>query len=45
MTSHRFASLSAFLRARLSREGYLGLHLTIGVLVLLLSAFIFGNLA
>ena len=45
MSSDRFASLFAFLRARLSREGYLGLHLTIGVLVLLLSAFIFGNLA
>ena len=45
MSSHRFASLSAFLRARLSPEGYLGLHLTIGVLVLLVSAWIFGKLA
>jgi len=45
MTSPRFASQSAFLRARLSPEGYLGLHLTIGVLVLMVSALIFGLIA
>ena len=45
MTSHRFASLSAFLRARLSPEGYLGLHLTIGALVLMVSALFFGLIA
>ena len=45
MTSPRFASLSAFLRARVARDQYLGLHLTIGVLVLIVSALIFGHLA
>ena len=45
MSSHRFASLSAFLSARLSREGYLGLHLTVGALVLMLSALFFGLIA
>ena len=45
MTSPRFDRLSAFLRARLSQEGYLGLHLTMGALILMVSAFIFGNIA
>ncbi len=45
MTHPRSASLSAFLRARFSLEGYLGLHLTMGALVLMLCAFIFGNIA
>lgn len=45
MRPSRLAALSAFLRARFSAEGYLGLHLTVGVLVLMVSAFIFGNIA
>ena len=45
MSNHRFASLSAFLRARLSPQGYLGLHLTVGALVLMLSALFFGLIA
>ena len=34
-----------FFRARLSPEGYLGLHLTIGMAVLLLAMFVFGQIA
>lgn len=34
-----------FLRARLSPEGYLGLHLTIGMAILLLAMFVFGQIA
>jgi undecaprenyl-diphosphatase len=34
-----------FLRARLSPDGYLGLHLTIGIAVLLLAVFVFANIA
>ena len=45
MTSPSLASLTAFMRARLSPEGYLGLHLTIGALVLIASALIFGLIA
>ena len=45
MIGTRFARVSAFLRARLSPEGYLGLHLTVGVLVLFVFALIFGNIA
>ena len=45
MISARLASLTGFLRARLSREGYLGLHLTVGVLLLIVSALIFGAIA
>ena len=45
MTSPRRASLAAFMRARLSPQGYLGLHLTIGALVLIASALIFGLIA
>lgn len=45
MTSPRNASLIEFLRARLSLDGYLGLHLTVGVLVLIVSALIFGHIA
>lgn len=33
------------MRARLSPEGYLGLHLTIGMLTLLLAVVVFGNIA
>lgn len=45
MTSPRFASLLLFLRARVARDQYLGLHLTVGVLVLIVSALIFGKIA
>ena len=45
MTQRPFASVSAFVRARFSSEGYLGLHLTLGVLVLMLCAFIFSHIA
>ena len=34
-----------FLRARLSPDGYLGLHLTIGLAVVLLAVFVFANIA
>jgi len=40
-----FASLSAFVRSRLSAEGHLGLHLTIGALLMLVAAFVFGHVA
>jgi membrane-associated phospholipid phosphatase len=40
--SYRFKS---FLRARLSREGFLGLHLTLGVLFLSVATWIFADLA
>ena len=35
----------SFLRARLSPDGYLGLHLTIGMAVVLLAVFVFANIA
>lgn len=37
--------LHRFLRARLSLEGYLGLHLTVGVFALLGAAWVFGGIA
>ncbi|MCU1268481.1 MAG: hypothetical protein JWM21_4799 [Acidobacteria bacterium] len=37
--------LNQFLRARLSREGFLGLHLTLGVLFLSVATWIFADLA
>ena len=37
--------LLPFLRARLSPEGYLGLHLTIGALLLIVASIAFGNIA
>ena len=40
-----FSSLPRFLRARLSPEGYLGLHLTVGALLLALAVFVFGHIA
>jgi undecaprenyl-diphosphatase len=40
----RYASQIAFLQARLSPQGYLGLHLTIGALVLIASAWLFGGI-
>jgi membrane-associated phospholipid phosphatase len=41
----RFKRSRGFLRARLSPEGYLGLHLTIGVLVILLTSWWFSDIA
>jgi membrane protein DedA with SNARE-associated domain/membrane-associated phospholipid phosphatase len=41
----RFAVQLAFLRSRLSPRGYLGLHLTVGVLLLIGSAWLFGGIA
>ena len=43
--SDRFARPIAFLRARLSPEGYLGLHLTIGALILIASTWLFAAIA
>jgi membrane-associated phospholipid phosphatase len=39
------SKLVSFLQARLSPEGYLGLHLTIGLLIITLSTWIFSNIA
>jgi membrane-associated phospholipid phosphatase len=41
----RFARLVRFLQARLSPEGYLGLHLTIGLLVIFAAGWWFGDIA
>jgi membrane-associated phospholipid phosphatase len=41
----RFARSRQFLQARLSPEGYLGLHLTIGLLVILAAGLWFGDIA
>lgn len=41
----RFDTLTAFLKARLSREGSYGLHLTIGVLLLIGAIWIFALIA
>ena len=45
MASDRLAPLTAFLRARLSPEGYLGLHLTLGALVMIAAGWLFGGIA
>jgi membrane-associated phospholipid phosphatase len=45
MGSDRLASLTAFLRARFSPEGYLGLHLTVGALLLVVAGWLFGIIA
>ncbi|MES2190679.1 MAG: phosphatase PAP2 family protein [Pseudomonadota bacterium] len=37
--------IASFLRARLSPEGYLGLHLTLGMAAILLALFVFGHIA
>jgi len=42
---HRFAPQLLFLQARLSPEGYLGLHVTLGALVLIGTAWLFGGIA
>ena len=44
-TPRRSGRSRDFLRARLSPEGYLGLHLTIGVLVILLTSWWFSDIA
>jgi undecaprenyl-diphosphatase len=41
----RQAGPLAFLKARLSPEGYLGLHLTLGALILIASTFLFAAIA
>lgn len=41
----RFAPQLAFLQARLSPEGYVGLHVTLGALVLIGAAWLFGGIA
>ncbi|HKP92798.1 MAG TPA: phosphatase PAP2 family protein [Chthoniobacterales bacterium] len=43
--SRRFDRQRRFLRARLSPEGYLGLHLTIGLLVVIGAGWWFGDIA
>jgi membrane-associated phospholipid phosphatase len=43
--ARRFARQIRFLQARLSPEGYLGLHLTIGLLVILGAGWWFGDIA
>jgi membrane-associated phospholipid phosphatase len=42
---HRPKRLLKFLRARLSPEGFLGLYLTLGILVLLAASWLFGAIA
>jgi membrane protein DedA with SNARE-associated domain/membrane-associated phospholipid phosphatase len=42
---HRFAPLLAFVHARLSPHGYLGLHLTLGALILIGATWLFGAIA
>ncbi|MFL6590193.1 MAG: phosphatase PAP2 family protein [Chthoniobacterales bacterium] len=44
-TPRRFERQISFLQARLSPEGYLGLHLTIGLLVLIAAGLCFGDIA
>ncbi|MEY2488173.1 MAG: hypothetical protein QOC70_115 [Verrucomicrobiota bacterium] len=44
-TRRRFARQIRFLQARLSPEGYLGLHLTVGLLVILAAGWWFGDIA
>ena len=45
MVFARLAPLFAFLRARLSPEGYLGLHLTLGALLMVTAGWVFGGIA
>ena len=45
MNASRSASLLAFLRARVSPQGYLGLHLTVGFLAMVMAVVLFGNIA
>ncbi len=41
----RFPAQAAWVEARFSPEGYLGLHLTLGALALIVTAWIFGEIA
>ena len=41
----RFAPQLAFLQARLSPEGYLGLHLTVGLILILAGSWLFGGIS
>lgn len=45
MASPPLTSLNNFFRARLSPEGYLGLHLTLGALLMAAAAWLFGLIA
>ena len=45
MNLQKNTKLISFLQARLSPEGYLGLHLTIGLLIIILSTWTFGHIA
>lgn len=45
MTPIRHEPRPGFFRARLSPDGYLGLHLTVGVATLLMAALVFGHIA
>ena len=42
---HRLTPLKSFIKARLSPESYLGLHLTLGILALIGAAWLFGGIA
>ena len=44
-TRHRFARQIRFLQARLSPEGYLGLHVTVGLAVILAAGWWFADIA
>lgn len=45
MLRKRFASQLAFLQKRFSPEGYLGLHVTVGALVMIAGSWVFGEIA
>jgi len=45
MTRSRFHKQIRFLQNRLSPQGYAGLHLTVGVLVVLICGWCFGEIA
>ena len=45
MTASRFQKQIRFLQNRLSPQGYVGLHLTVGVLVVLICGWCFGEIA
>jgi membrane-associated phospholipid phosphatase len=45
MSQARFQSLARFLRARFSSEGHLGLHLTVGLLIVIAAAWVFADIA
>lgn len=45
MTHTQHQLKQGFFRARLSRDGYLGLHLTLGVATLLMAALVFAHIA